>query len=123
MTGIENEIREAMEDFEKEFDSEEFKQNMQEFGKTMKGLGEKIRESVENSVKHLSCDSPHIHRIKIFPRESVQDREEDVREYEKERAKVKAPLEKIEMLKELLDEGLITQEDFDLKKNKILDEI
>jgi len=127
MKDFEKDIREAIEHIAIGFDSEEFEQNMQEFGSKMKEYGEKIRESVEASVEHLSYGSPHIHKIKILPRGSrhswSEEDSEKIREQEKERAKVKAPLEKIEMLKELLDEGMITQEDFDEKKKKILDEI
>ncbi|MHA1110826.1 MAG: SHOCT domain-containing protein [Promethearchaeota archaeon] len=127
MKDFEKDLREAIEDIEIEFDSEKFEQNMHQFGKKMKEYGEKIRESVEASVKHLSFESPLIHKIKILPRGSrhswSDEDSENVREQEKERAKVKAPLEKIEILSELLNEGIITQEDFDVKKNQILDEI
>ena len=50
-------------------------------------------------------------------------RTDDIRTQEKERAKARAPIEKIKMLKELLDEGMITQEDYDEKKKKILEDI
>ena len=102
---------------------------MQEFGEKMKVFGNKIKESVEKSVKHLGYGSPHIHYHRSIPRShknqysGKESLEDFSRELEERRNEVRAPLEKIELLKELLEEGMITQEDFDKKKQKILDEM
>ncbi len=129
MNDFENDQRESIEDNDHEFDSEDFEQEMQEFGIKMRDYSKKIKESVEKSVNHLTYNIPHIHRINMISRAPGQNcpednsREDAIREKEKELAKARAPLEKIELLKELLDEGRITQKDYDVKKRKILDEI
>ncbi|TFG18169.1 MAG: hypothetical protein EU530_09645 [Promethearchaeota archaeon] len=103
---------------------EEFGEKMAEFGKKIE---EKVKKSVDKAMKNLERDFPHVQP----PRPPRPPRAPDVwssdsesfRTDESERAKVRAPIDKIKLLKELLDEGIISQEDYDEKKKKILEEI
>ncbi len=129
------EYEEKMEDYHQKM--EEFEKKMEEYGRKMeekaRRMGEKAQKIVEKKLAHLEYENPHLRKIRFtrppmppraphVPRAPVFS-DEELREKEQERAKLRAPMEKIKMLKELLDEGMITQQDFDEKKKKILDEI
>jgi hypothetical protein len=139
MKDFEENIEEELEfDFDEE-QLEEFTNKMQEFGKAMEKIGKKIGETVQKAVEkslgHLEIDlsdvphppmppmPPMPPRAPHAPGKSWSDISFNSDEREHELDKARAPMEKIKMLKEMRDKGMITQQDFETKRKQIIDEI
>jgi len=79
----------------------------------------------ESRVKETSTESTITSKIQEKPKETTMEQakvtvQETVKEKAREKVKTTVDFEKIEKLKKLLDSGLITQEDFDEQKRKLL---
>ena len=109
---------------------EEFTRKMEELGKKMELYGRKIGETVqkvvEKNLANLKIEFPHIPQPEMPPEplsapwSNISLNSEHI---EREHADVRAPMERIIMLKEMLDKGMITEIDFENKRKQIIDEI
>jgi hypothetical protein len=126
------EFEEKMEEFEEK--RAEFEEKMEEFGQKMAEYGEKMAEKIQKNVEknlyHLKREFPHVPGVEPLrrpnpPRAPRKPREPwpSVRFHKSEKEGLLDPIKKLEKLKELLDNGLITQEDYDKKKSEILEQI
>jgi hypothetical protein len=131
------EYEEKMKEYEKKM--EEYGKKMEEYGKKM---GEKAQRIIEKNLAHLDREYPYVQKIRhvhppmppraphaplspeFYPREEYkeQEREQEIEERVKAQAQLRAPIEKIKLLNELKKDNLISEEEFEEKKKKILDE-
>jgi hypothetical protein len=129
MKDFEEDIEEELEFNFDEEQLEEFSKKMEEFGEQMGKIGKKIGETVqkvvEKSLAHIEFDLPHVPHPPMPPRPPKPPFKVSFNSEERERklAEAHAPMEKIKMLKEMLDKGMITEIDFEKKRKQIIDEI
>jgi len=110
------ELEGLTDDIDDKFDFEEFGRQMEDFGKV---INEKVQATVGKSLAKLQREFPHLRRIKHPPHPPHPPEPESWAE----KVDPLVNLRKLEKMKELLDKGIITQEDYNTKKQKILDNI